>query len=228
MAVVGCATGSERNAAACQANANAIKQRAIKNKVTIGSDESSNSPLKAWVRALEMTAPIARNTSVTFPVLIETLADRFGTAPALLSDQECLTYRALAEKAGQYARWALEQGLAAGDVVCLLMPNCPEYMAIWLGITRVGGIVSLLNTNLTGDSLAHSINLVAPKHVIVGADLVDTFAPVSSRLARDVKSWTYGQGNHGLQRIDHEILRSTYTRQARPAGPRLPKSAIFD
>ena len=154
-----------------------------------------------------MTAPIARNTSVTFPVLIETLADKFGATLALLSDRECLTYRALAERANQYARWALGQGLAAGDVVCLLMPNCPEYMAIWLGITRVRGIVSLLNTNLTGDSLAHSINLVAPKHVIVGADLVDAFAAVSPRLAPGVKSWAHGQGNHGFPRIDHEIQR---------------------
>jgi fatty-acyl-CoA synthase len=184
--------------------------------VTIDSDETSNSPLKAWVRALEMTAPIAKNTSVTFPVLIETLADRFGATLALLSDRECLTYRALAERANQYARWALGQGLAAGDVVCLLMPNCPEYMAIWLGITRVRGIVSLLNTNLTGDSLAHSINLVAPKHVIVGADLVDAFAAMSPRLAPGVKSWAHGQGNHGFPRIDHEIQRA--------AGDRLQSS----
>src|SRR6266851_5447575 len=154
-----------------------------------------------------MTAPIARNTSVTFPVLIETLADRFGAAPALLSDRDCFTYRALAQRANQYARWALGQSLAPGDVVGLLMPNCPEYMAIWLGITRVGGIVSLLNTNLTGDSLAHAINIVTPKHVIVGAELVDAFAAVLPRLATGVKSWTHGQGNHGFPRIDHEIQR---------------------
>ena len=58
------------------------------------------------------------------------------------------------------------------------MPNCPEYVAIWLGITRVGAIVSLLNTNLVGDSLAHAINIVAPKHVIVGATLADAFDSV--------------------------------------------------
>ena len=175
--------------------------------MAIDSSEGSNSPLKAWVRALDMTAPIARNTSVTFPLLIETLADRFGPEPALLSDRECLTYRALAERANRYARWALAQSLAASDVVCLLMPNCPEYLAIWLGITRIGGIVSLLNTNLAGDSLAHSINLVAPKHVIVGAKLVDAFAAVSPKLAPGVKSWTHGEGNHRFPRIDHEIHR---------------------
>ena len=119
-------------------------------------------PLKAWVRALEMTAPIERNPSDTLPIVIEKLADQFGSALALADDHERMTYRELAESSNQYARWALRQGVSTGDVICLLMPNCPQYVAIWLGITRVGGIVSLLNTNLTGESLAHAINIVAP------------------------------------------------------------------
>ena len=131
----------------------------------------NGSAAKAWLRALELTAPIARNRDRILPTVIEELAARFGDAPALLSDRECLTYRALAERSNQYARWALEQGLAKGDVVCLLMPNRPEYMAIWLGITSVGGVVALLNTNLAGPSLAHCINIVAPKHLIVAAEL---------------------------------------------------------
>src|SRR5882672_6531736 len=120
--------------------------------------DNGNSALKAWVRALETTAPIVRNIHVTFPVLIENLADRSPAAPALLSDRECLTYRALADRSNRYARWALGQGMVAGDVVALLMPNCPEYMAIWLGITRIGGVVALVNANLAGPSLAQAIN----------------------------------------------------------------------
>src|ERR1700730_11675078 len=95
---------------------------------------SSRSPSKAWLRALELTAPIANNPERVFPAVIEELAETFGEAPALLSDRECLTYRALAERSNRYARWALDQGLAKGDAVCLLMPDRPEYMAIWLGI----------------------------------------------------------------------------------------------
>ncbi len=29
-----------------------------------------------------------------------------------------------------------------------MMLNCPDYLAIWLGLTRVGVRVALLNTNL--------------------------------------------------------------------------------
>jgi fatty-acyl-CoA synthase len=166
---------------------------------------SMKAELKAWVRALEMTAPIAKNPARTFPVLVDSLADRFDTAPALLSKSESLTYRALAERSNRYARWALKQGLCFGDVVCLLMPNCPEYLAIWLGITRVGCIVSLLNTNLVGDSLAHAINVGAPKHVIVGTTLVEAFAAVVPKLSPEIQTWVRGRSSHGFPEIDHEI-----------------------
>ena len=59
------------------------------------SDQTS--PLKAWVRALEMTTPIERNPSMTLPLVIETLADRFGDALALTDGLEHLTYKGLAQ-----------------------------------------------------------------------------------------------------------------------------------
>jgi fatty-acyl-CoA synthase len=156
-----------------------------------------------------MTAPIAENPAVTFPTIVENLSDAFETTIALVSDGQCLSYRGLAGRADQYARWALGQRLAAGDVVCLLMPNCPEYMAVWLGITRVGGVVALVNTNLVGAALEHSINIVAPKHIIVGADLLPAFATVLPRLDPGIGCWTYGDGNHHLLRIDLAIEDGT-------------------
>ena len=177
-------------------------------KMTIDRADQPDSPLKAWVRALELTAPIAKNPALTLPVLIDNLADRFGAKPALVSHNECLTYRALAERSHRYARWALGQGISAGDVVCLLMHNCPEYVAIWLGIIRVGGIVALLNTNLAGDSLAHSINIVAPRYVIVSAALIGAFASAAPRIPHETQTWTHGDNIEKFPRLDHEIERS--------------------
>src|SRR5580693_527324 len=145
--------------------------------------EGGDSAAKAWLRALAATAPIAAHPQRTLPALIEELADTFGDAPALISDRETLSYRELAARANRYARWALELGVARGDTVCLMMPNRPEYLAIWLGVTRVGGIVSLLNTSLTGGALAHCITIVAPKHIIVAAELVSVVEDACARLA---------------------------------------------
>src|SRR3989441_12521645 len=152
----------------------------------------SRSVMKAWLRALELTAPITGSPGRTLPVVIDELAEKVGDAPALLSERECMTYGVLADRSNRYARWALDQGLAKGEPVCLLMPNRPEYMAVWLGITKVGGVVALLNTNLTGPSLAHCINIVEPKHVIVAAELMPALATARPQLTTNAKIWAHG------------------------------------
>src|SRR5260370_104207 len=165
------------------------------------------SSAKAWVRALELTAPIVRRPDRILPTVIEELAERLGDAPALLSARECLTYRALAERSTRYARWAIEQGLAKGDAVCLLMPNRPEYMAIWLGITRVGGRVALLNTQLAGPSLAHCVNIASPGHLIVAVELIDRLIAVRQDLVGAPKIWIHGASHDQFPRIDDDIER---------------------
>jgi fatty-acyl-CoA synthase len=168
---------------------------------------SNGSAARAWLRALKLTAPIARNRDRIFPTLIDELAARLGDTPALLSDRECLTYRALAERSNQYARWALNQGLAKGDAVCLMMGNRPEYMAIWLGITRIGGVVALINTNLVGPSLAHCMNIVSPKHVIVSAELVDALTTALPNLTAAATIWVHGASDSSFRRIDGDLER---------------------
>jgi fatty-acyl-CoA synthase len=177
--------------------------------MTAPGDDSSNSSLRAWVRALEMTAPIVRNPKTTLPTCIDALAEKFGTTLALLSEAESVSYRALAERCNRYARWALEQRLVAGDVLCLMMANGPEYLAIWLGITRTGSIVALINTQLVGDSLVHAVSVVAPAHLIVGAEFAPALAAVQTRLAPQIKCWAHGAGRHDLPRIDVAISGSS-------------------
>ena len=167
------------------------------------------STAQAWLRALELTAPISSNPDRILPAVILEVAARMGDAPALLSDQESFTYRALAERINQYARWALDQGLEKGDVVCLLMSNRPEFMAIWLGITSAGAVVSLLNTNLAGPSLAHCIRAVRPKHIVVSAELAKNLTDALDLHSPSAQIWTHGASDHPFPRIDLDIARQS-------------------
>jgi fatty-acyl-CoA synthase len=160
---------------------------------------------KAWMRALELTSSIPRNRERVMAAVVEEVARRFGDAPALLSDRESMTYRELTERSNQYARWALNQGIGKGEVVCLLMTNRPEYFAIWLGITSVGGVVALLNTNLLGRSLAHCINVVSPRQLIVASEFVESLASAQSGLTGKPAIWTHGVDDPAFRRIDPEI-----------------------
>jgi fatty-acyl-CoA synthase len=185
---------------------------------TAPNREGGDSAAKAWLRALAATAPITAHPERTLPALIEQLAEAHGDAPALLSDRESLTYRELSERANRYARWAIELGVAQGDTVCLMMPNRPEYLAIWLGVTRVGGIVALINTSLAGAALAHCINIVKPKHIIAAAELIGAVEGAHARLAHQARIWVHGASARGA---DHAIFPRIDRAIERQSGARL-------
>ncbi len=172
--------------------------------------------LKGALATLKMTTPIAKNPNRVFPWVVEELAKKFGPNEALVSDRERFTYTELDARANRYARWALAQGLKKGDVVCLMMLNRPEYIAIWLGITRVGGVVALLNTNLTGTALAHSVSIVQPKHVIVVNELLPAFKTAETNLTAKPKVWIHGADVDRFRPHRHRGVRAR--RQRDPGG----------
>src|SRR5215831_14025114 len=170
--------------------------------MTVTDDERMRSPLKAWVRALERTSNIGRDPTLTLPVLIDRLAGDLGDAPALVGQESRLSYSALAEASHRFGRWGLAQGLARGDVICLFMKNCPEYLAIWLGLSRIGVTVALINTNLTGSVLAHSLQVVSPRHVIAEASLTAAVSELHDELAPGVECWVHGEPGAAAPRLD--------------------------
>jgi fatty-acyl-CoA synthase len=182
----------------------------------------------AWLRALAKTANIA-DQGMILPVLIDRLAGEFDAAPALIAVEASMTYRQLGVRSNQYARWGIAQGLKAGDTVSLLMANCAEYPAIWLGLTRIGAVVALVNSQLAGDVLAHSINIGAPKALIVGADLAPRVAAIRARLATDLICRVHGPGTKEFMRIEPELaaLPGDPLQASERAPPPIDATALY-
>lgn len=141
------------------------------------SARSGTSVNKDWLRALKLAASIDADPLRTLPVAFEEIARDRGDAPAILSDQGGFTFRELSERARRYAHWARAQGLCKGDAVALIMENRPEYVAIWLGLTRIGVVVALINHHLAGAALGHSIRIATPRLALVSSTLAQECAP---------------------------------------------------
>jgi fatty-acyl-CoA synthase len=150
------------------------------------------SAAKSWLKAIELTSRIEAEPSRLFADIVEQWSERQPDHPALLSESETFSYRMLAERINRYARWALAAGIEPGEPVCLLMPNRPDYVAAWLGISRVGAVVALINTRLVGPSLAHCINVAKARHVIVAHELAGEFEAALPHLNRVPKIWIHG------------------------------------
>jgi fatty-acyl-CoA synthase len=169
----------------------------------------------AWLRALAKTANIGQQ-GTTLPELIDRLAGEFHAAPAITSPEASLSYSQLGFRCNQYSRWGISRGLQSGDSVSLLMSNCTEYVAVWLGLTRIGVIVALLNSQLAGEVLAHSIKVANPKCLIVGADLAPRVAAIRALLPAALECRVFGSCAEQLQPLEPELesisgesLRST-------------------
>jgi fatty-acyl-CoA synthase len=146
---------------------------------------------EAWIRALERTARMEADPYLTLPMVVERLASEQGETPALIARERSFSYAALAARARQYAGWAHARGLGAGEVVALSMENCAEYVAVWLGLTRAGVTVALLNTQLSGRALAHCLTAANARLVIVSGTLAATLAHT---LEPGVEVWVLGEG----------------------------------
>jgi fatty-acyl-CoA synthase len=163
-------------------------------------DQSTNRPrlrgrpsaAKSWLKAIELTSRIDADPSRLFADVVEGWSDREPGRPALISETETFSYRALADRTNRYARWALSAGIEAGDTVCLFMPSRPDYIAAWLGITKVGGVAALINTRLVGPSLSHCINVADADHVILADELADVFETALPYLNRTPTVWIHG------------------------------------
>ena len=171
-------------------------------KPTETAPRTKPSPAKAWLKAIELTSRIEPNPQRLFADVVEDWAVRQAERPALVSDGETFTYRALADRINRYARWALAAGIKRGDAVGLIMPTRPDYVAAWLGISRIGGVVALINTKLVGQSLAHCVNVAKVDHLILADELAGTFQTARPHLSRVPTIWMEADLGRALAQLD--------------------------
>lgn len=88
--------------------------------------------------------------------LLDYLADHVRerpSAPAILYKGSTLTWADLDRQSDAFAAALLSIGVAAGDRVGLLLPNCPQFMVAEFGAWKIGAIVAPLNPTYTEHEL---------------------------------------------------------------------------
>src|SRR5882724_11954459 len=141
------------------------------------------------IPVLVSAAQLQLNDAYSVADRIEDQADKLGDHPFVFFEERWLTYREWNEAANRVAHWADEQGFCKGMVVALLMENRPEFLVLWAGLAKVGVTIALLNTNLTGQRLRHSIDAAAARHLIVGSECLEALASITGDGPGDLTAW---------------------------------------
>jgi len=103
--------------------------------------------------------------------LLEVAVSRFGAQTATIFFGARLTYRDIKLQAEQLAAALAEMGVAKGDRVGIMLPNCPQYLTAFYGILMAGGIVVNVNPTFTEREIEF-VAVDSGLKVIIALDMV--------------------------------------------------------
>jgi acyl-CoA synthetase (AMP-forming)/AMP-acid ligase II len=104
----------------------------------------------------------------TLGAFVDEQASRFEDRPAAIFPWQSvrLSYRQLADRSKILAKAMLEMGLRNGDTVGIMAGNCYEYIEVFLGGSRIGCPVVVLNNTYTPEELVNAVNRSCKFHVL--------------------------------------------------------------
>jgi 4-coumarate--CoA ligase len=85
-----------------------------------------------------------------------------------------MSYAQLDDRVRRLAGGLLERGLAKGDVVAIMAPNCPDYATVFHGVAMAGGVVTTINPTYTEREVHHQLNDAGATKLIVFSMFADT------------------------------------------------------
>jgi long-chain acyl-CoA synthetase len=159
--------------------------------------------------------------------------------PAILFKGSTLSYEQLEQLSNACAAAFASLGIARGDRVALLLPNCPQFVVAELGAWKIGAIVAPLNplypeaeletalresgaTAIVGlTRFYHRIKNIQPRTAVrhvIATNIKDHFPPILKLLFTLVREKRDGD-RVTLTAGDHDLL-SLLNRHARAAAPR--------
>ncbi|XP_031354017.1 long-chain fatty acid transport protein 4-like isoform X1 [Photinus pyralis] len=119
-----------------------------------------------------------------------TIVKRHPNKVAFQFEGSSLTFLQVDEFSNQIANYFKSEGFTKGDNIALLLENSHEYPCIWLGLTKIGVVTALINTNLVNDPLNHSINVSNCKAIIFGSNHSNAIKQIQSKLV-SVKKYQF-------------------------------------
>ncbi|KAG8230143.1 hypothetical protein J437_LFUL010394 [Ladona fulva] len=134
-----------------------------------------------------------RKNNLSVADMLGHYASKYPNRVAFIFEDKEWTFSQVEAYSNQVAAALKEkENLKPGDTVSLFMENRPEYVCIWLGLSKIGVITALINHNLRRQPLSHSVNIAASKVLIYGSELEEAVEEMRDSLEPNMKlyCWT--------------------------------------
>lgn len=97
-------------------------------------------------------------------------------------DQE-ITYKDFNASVNRVANGLLHLGVKKGDRVCLMLPNCPEFLYSWFGCQKIGAVMVPINTAFKGPETKYIVNHSEANTLIVDSPFLEVIQAIRGECA---------------------------------------------
>ncbi|HLU55610.1 MAG TPA: AMP-binding protein [Pseudonocardia sp.] len=104
-----------------------------------------------------------------------------------------LSFAEVDTAADRYANGFAAEGVGRGDHVAVMLPNCPEFVPVIIGLARLGAVAVPVNTAYRGELLRHVLDSADVSAVLIDAEYVDRLPPVLQTLPDPIRVIVRGQ-----------------------------------
>ncbi len=163
--------------------------------------------LRGLNRTLARVKSIAPDSANLICDDLQEAVDKWRDRTAMTFEGRTLSYAELDAIANRFAHWGKGLNLRRGQTVALFMPNRLEYFAVWYGLSKIGVVTALINNQLSGQALAHCLNISGAAQVVVDAETSPVFEAARTLLEKPMQQWILGPA-HGEQRDLVQALKS--------------------
>lgn len=102
--------------------------------------------------------------------------------PAVVFDDQRLTFAQFNRRVNRVANALLDLGLRKGDKLATILPNCLEILEIYWAVAKIGVVVVPLSPLLRGQGLIRLLNDSDAVGIITNRDFVETLDPIRIEL----------------------------------------------
>ncbi|CAL1533981.1 unnamed protein product [Lymnaea stagnalis] len=118
-----------------------------------------------------------RNNRTVVKIFEETVR-KHPNKPFALFQDKTWTFADAKKYADRVASFLSERGYQKGDVIAIFTENCPEYIPLWLGMSKIGVVAALINFNLKDMPLSHCIKAADAKAIIFSTNLIEAIKEI--------------------------------------------------
>jgi len=116
--------------------------------------------------------------------LIDDRGKRLGDKIFLRFKDQTFTYDEIRRYSNRCAHAFKNLGIGKGDKVSIMLPNCPEFLHVWLGLAKIGAVEVPVNTSYKGEFLRHVVDQSDSRIFVIAHEFLDRLKLIENDLRK--------------------------------------------